>query len=89
MRAKVRFDSSWLTRFSLVALAVWGLCASRVQAEFVHPGVAHRAEGIALAKARIEANEQPWTQAWKELSESPSTQLDTALETLMFVGQPA
>ncbi len=76
MRANIRIHSLWLKRFSIVVLAVCGLGASRAQAEFVHPGVAHSATGIAFVKARIEANEQPWAQAWKELSESRTAQLD-------------
>ncbi len=76
MHANIRFHSAWLNRFSIVVLAVSGLNASRVQAEFVHPGVAHSAESIAFAKTQIEANEQPSAQAWKELSESRSAQLD-------------
>jgi Alginate lyase len=69
MHTSVRSHSSWLKRFSMVILAVGVIAASRVHAEFVHPGVAHSAESIAFVKTKIAANEQPWAKAWKELSE--------------------
>lgn len=60
----------------ILTLAICGLATPQVRAEFVHPGVAHSAGSIALVKAKIEANEQPWAKAWHELSESRYAQLD-------------
>ena len=50
--------------------------AGWAKADFAHPGVAHSSESIAFVRARIEAREQPWARAWKQLSESGSAQLD-------------
>ena len=54
----------------------WFLSASTAFAEFVHPGVAHSTKSIAAVRSRIEAGEQPWAKAWKEVSESRSARLD-------------
>jgi hypothetical protein len=42
------------------------MATNRLQAEFIHPGVAHSAESIAFVKAKIEAKEQPWAKAWQD-----------------------
>jgi len=37
---------------------------------FVHPGIAHTLESIEFTKSKLNRNEEPWTEAWKLLSES-------------------
>ena len=44
--------------------------------QFVHPGVANSAQSIALVKAKVEAKEQPWADAWERLNNSNFTSLD-------------
>lgn len=44
-------------------------------AEFVHPGVAHSTGSIAFVRAKLEARQQPWTDAWKKLKSSGDASL--------------
>lgn len=67
MHAKNQLVFSWLILLTIACSA---------QAEFVHPGVAHNAKSIAFVKAKIEADEQPWANAWAKLSQSRYAQLD-------------
>lgn len=44
--------------------------------QFVHPGVSHSSEDIALVKEKIAAGEEPWQDAWNRLSGSRYASLD-------------
>ena len=37
---------------------------------FVHPGIAHNSQNLALVKSRIESRKQPWQGAWDRLNNS-------------------
>ncbi len=54
-----------------------GICltATGVAADFVHPGVAHDSERLAFVRARVEAGQQPWTEAWEKLRASREASL--------------
>ena len=43
---------------------------------FVHPGLLHSREEIALVKSKIAAGEKPWAEAWEELREHRVAKLD-------------
>lgn len=57
-------------------LLVFTASGSSATGQFAHPGVAHSSESIALVKKQIEADEQPWTDAWQRLSNSRYASLD-------------
>ena len=44
--------------------------------DFVHPGVAHSQNSIDFVKAKIQAEQEPWLTAWKELKTSRSASLE-------------
>lgn len=71
-----RSDTFGTNRLLPVLALYFFLSVSTAYAEFVHPGVAHSQESIAFVRSKIEAGQQPWAKAWKELSESRSAQLD-------------
>ena len=51
-----------------------------VMGEFSHPGIAHSQGSIDFVKVKVEAGEQPWASAWKELKASRSASLDWSPE---------
>ena len=53
-----------------LALMISFVAGATAMGQFAHPGVAHSNESIALVKKQIEAGKQPWTNAWKQLSNS-------------------
>lgn len=42
---------------------------------FVHPGIAHTRLSIAYVRKKLEAGDQPWSDAWEELDESKYARL--------------
>ena len=48
-------------------LLLGSIFCSAAGAQFVHPGVAHSSEDIALAKEKLAAKEEPWLSSWKLL----------------------
>lgn len=54
---------------SSLALGLSALAAAPASG-FVHPGVAHSAESIAFVRAKLDAKQQPWTDAWEKLQAS-------------------
>ncbi len=75
MHTDIRFHSSWLKHFGILVLAASCLGASWAKADFTHPGVAHSAESIAFVRAKLEAKQQPWTDAWKTVKSSRGASL--------------
>jgi hypothetical protein len=63
MHTSIRFHLSWLKPFGIVVLAASCLGADWAKADLAHPGVAHSAESIAFVRAKLEAKQQPWTDA--------------------------
>ena len=65
------------TRFRAITVLLFASAGMQtVSADFVHPGVAHDQEAIEFVKARIEAEEEPWSTAWSALKASRSASLE-------------
>ena len=75
MHTDIRFHSWCLKHFGIVVLAASCLGAGWAKADFAHPGVAHSAESIAFVRAKLEAKQQPWTDAWKTIKSSREASL--------------
>ena len=58
---------TYLTICSLLFSCSFSLFA---EPEFVHPGVMHTQESIDFVRAKIDAKQGPWTQAWRKMHHS-------------------
>ncbi|MBB3206019.1 hypothetical protein FHS27_001827 [Rhodopirellula rubra] len=58
---------------SITVLAEENLNPQEAEKAFVHPGVLHSRAELEFIKQKLEAGEEPWITAWKEL-QSPTTQ---------------
>ena len=63
-----------LRRYFFICVTI--LLGATAYAEFVHPGIMHNAAELAFIKSKIQAGEQPWSDAFKQLQESPYAKLD-------------
>ena len=63
-----------LRRYFFICVTI--LLGATAYAEFVHPGIMHNAVELTFIKSKIQAGEQPWSDAFKQLQESPYAKLD-------------
>ena len=82
----MKFDKMRGVALSLVITCAYCLPAD---GEFVHPGIAHSAEGIEFVKAKIAAGEEPWSTAWDGVKNSRYASLDWQPEPFAHVERGA
>lgn len=55
---------------AVLAFAPLLIVCSSVNADFIHPGIAHSQAELDFVKAKLKADEQPWQDAWEKLRAS-------------------